>query len=139
MHEITREVLRDYLNDSLPDAELAAVEKAVRERPEVARLLEQLRGETDRSDHSVGSVWRQIHVSCPSRDQLGTYLMQALDQELLDYIDFHLGTVGCAYCQANLDDLKRVQAEASGPKATTRRKRIAKSSAGVLRDVTRPA
>jgi len=28
MSPITREVLRDYLNDALPDAELAAVERA---------------------------------------------------------------------------------------------------------------
>lgn len=138
MLDINREILRDYLNDSLPDAELAAVEKAIRERPEVAKLLEQIRGDADRRDHSVGSVWRQTHVSCPSRDQLGSYLLQALDNDLYDYIEFHLGTVGCAYCQANLDDLRRLHAEANTPKTTTRRKKIVKSSAGVLRDVTRP-
>ena len=31
MSEITREMIRDYLNDALPDAELTAVEKAVRD------------------------------------------------------------------------------------------------------------
>ena len=31
MAEITRQMLRDYLHDALPDAELAAVEKALRE------------------------------------------------------------------------------------------------------------
>ena len=30
MAEITRQMLRDYLHDSLPDAELAEVEKALR-------------------------------------------------------------------------------------------------------------
>ena len=31
------------------------------------------------------------------------------DGEVLDYIAFHLQTIGCPYCQANLDDLKRAR------------------------------
>ncbi len=135
MPEITREVLRDYLNDALPDAELAAVEKAVRERPDVQTLLRQVREEIDRGEHSIGAVWRRERLSCPTREQLGGFLLQALDPDLFDYIEFHLTTVGCPYCQANLDDLKRIQAEPAGPR-TTRRRRIVDSSAGVLRNVT---
>ena len=136
MPQITREVLRDYLHDALPDAEAAAVEKAVREDPAVARLLDQVRQDEDRGEHSVGAVWRREHVSCPTRDQLGAYLLQALDADLYDYIGFHLSTVGCPYCQANLDDLRRLQAEAAGVR-TARRRKILDSSHGVLRDVTR--
>ena len=62
MPEITREVLRDYLNDALPDAELTAVEKAVREQPAVQALLHQIRQEVDRGEHSVGAVWRRERV-----------------------------------------------------------------------------
>ena len=135
MPEITREVLRDYLNDALPDAELTVVEKAVREQPAVQALLHQVRQEVDRGEHSVGAVWRRERLSCPAREQLGGFLMQALDPDLYDYVEFHLTTVGCAYCQANLDDLKRLQAEPTEPRST-RRRRIVDSSAGVLRDVT---
>jgi hypothetical protein len=135
MPEITREMLRDYLNDALPDAELAAVEKAVRDQPAVRALMQQVRQEVDRGEHSVGAVWRRERLSCPTREQLGGFLLQALDPDLYDYVEFHLTTVGCPYCQANLDDLKRMQAEPAEPRAT-RRRRIVDSSAGILRNVT---
>ena len=135
MPEITRQMLRDYLNDALPDAELSAVEKAVREVPAVQALFNQVRQEADRGEHSVGAVWRRERLSCPTREQLGGFLLQALDPDLLEYVEFHLQTVGCAYCLANLDDLKRLQAEPTETR-TTRRRRIVNSSAGLLRDVT---
>ena len=135
MAEITRATLRDYLNDALPDGELAAVEKALREQPKVQALFNQLRQDLDRGEHSVGGIWRRERLSCPTREQLGGFLMQALDPDLLDYIEFHLTTVGCAFCGANLDDLKRLQAEAPATR-TTRRKRIVNSSAGLLRDLS---
>ena len=135
MPEITRQTLRDYLNDALPDAEQPAVEKALREQPAVQALFNQVRLEADRGEHSVGAVWRRERLSCPTREQLGGFLLQALDQDLLDYAEFHLTTVGCAYCQANLDDLKRLQAEPAEPRSA-RRRRIVNSSPGLLRDVT---
>lgn len=132
MPEITRETLRDYLNDALPDAEIAAIERALRDSPDVRKLFDSVRQEADRGEHSVGAVWRRERLSCPTRDQLGGYLLGAGDPELIDYIGFHLKTIGCAYCQANLDDLERVQAEAVEPAAKTRRRRIVDSAAGVL-------
>jgi hypothetical protein len=120
----------------LPDAELTAVERAVRDQPTVQSLLKQVREEIDRGEHSVGAVWRRERLSCPTREQLGGYLLQALDAELFEYVEFHLATVGCAYCHANLDDLKRLHSDGSGGR-NARRKRIVDSSAGVLRDVTR--
>lgn len=136
MPEITREMLRDYLNDALPDAELTVVEKALRDQPAVQALFHQIRQDLDRGEHSLGAVWRRERLSCSSREQLGSFLLQALDTEHYEYIEFHLTTVGCPFCQANLDDLKRLQAEAAEPR-TTRRRKIVDSSAGVLRDVTR--
>ena len=132
MADITREVLRDYLNDALPDAELASVEKALRDRADVRALFAEVREATDRGDHSVGAVWRRERVSCPTREQLGNHLLDALDPDLGEYIAFHLTVVGCPDCQANLDDLRQKQAE---PPATrvARRRKIVESSAGVLR------
>lgn len=133
---ITKETLRAFLSDSLPDTEAAEVEKQLRDDAKVRKLFAEVQDEEDRGEHSVGAIWRRAHVSCPSRDQLGGYLLQALDDDLLDYIDFHLKTVGCAYCGANLDDLRQKQAEASGDGAKKRRKRIVNSSAGLLKDVS---
>lgn len=133
MPKITRETLRDYLADALPDAETSAVEQALRTQPAVQALFNQIRQEADRGEHSVGAVWRRERLSCPTREQLGGFLMQALDPDLLEYIDFHLKTVGCSFCRANLDDLEKLQAEPEPPRSA-RRKRIVDSSAGVLRN-----
>lgn len=109
MPSITREVLRDYLNDALPDAELVAVEKALRDSAELRTLLEEVLDQEDRGEHTAGAIWRRERVSCPTRDQLGGFLLGAGDSELLDYVRFHLDTIGCPYCQANLDDLRKMQ------------------------------
>jgi hypothetical protein len=110
MAEITRQMLRDYLHDALPDAELAAVEKALRESAKLRAVYKEVVEQEDRGEHTVGAIWRRERVSCPSREQLGSFLLGAGDPEVLDYIDFHLKTVGCPYCQANLDDLKKAGA-----------------------------
>jgi hypothetical protein len=107
MAEITRQMLRDYLHDALPDPELAAVEKALRESAELRALYQEVIEQEDRGEHTVGAIWRRERVSCPTRDHLGGYLLGAGDPELVEYIEFHLKIIGCPYCQANLDDLKK--------------------------------
>jgi hypothetical protein len=105
--EITRQMLRDYLHDALPDAELAAVEKALRESAQLRDQYKEVIEQEDRGEHSVGAIWRRERVSCVSRDQLGGFLLGAGDPELFDFIEFHLKVIGCPFCQANLDDLKK--------------------------------
>ncbi len=134
MSDITREMLRDYLNDSLPETEAVAVEKALRKKPAVQALFNQIRQEVDRGEHSVGAVWRRERVSCPTREQIGLFLMQALDPDHHDYIEFHLKTIACPLCLANHDDLARLQTEPAEHRET-RKRRIVDSSAGRLRDV----
>jgi hypothetical protein len=107
MAAITRQMLRDYLHDALPDAETAAVEKALRDSPELRAAFQEVLEEEDRGEHTVGAIWRRERASCPTRDQLGGFLLGAGDPDLLDYVQFHLGVIGCPYCQANLDDLKQ--------------------------------
>ncbi|VTR94682.1 Uncharacterized protein OS=Singulisphaera acidiphila (strain ATCC BAA-1392 / DSM 18658 / VKM B-2454 / MOB10) GN=Sinac_3812 PE=4 SV=1 [Gemmata massiliana] len=107
MSAITRQMLRDYLNDALPDAELASVEKALRESAELRAMYHEVIEQEDRGEHTVGAIWRRERVSCPTRDQLGGYVLGAGDPDLIDYVDFHLKTIGCPYCQANLDDLRK--------------------------------
>jgi hypothetical protein len=87
-----------------------------------------VRDELDRGEHSVGAIWRRERLSCPTREQLGQHLLGAAPPDLGDYIEFHLETVGCPYCLANLDDLKAVQKKAkpaakpaAGKKSSKRR------------------
>src|SRR5215468_4901430 len=131
MANITREHLHAYLDDALGDTETAQVEKALRESEALRRLLRVVMQERDRGEHSIGAVWRRQRLTCPSREQLGSYLLQVLDTDEQQYIEFHLTTIGCPFCQANWADLQRLHQEPA-PKAQDRRRRFFESSAGYL-------
>ena len=128
---LTREQLHAYLEDALDDAETARVEQALRDSEPLRRLLRTIMQERDRGEHSIGAIWCRQRLSCPSREQLGSYLLKVLDGAHQDYIDFHLQTVGCAFCLANLADLQGQHKEPP-PKARERRRRYFESSAGYL-------
>ena len=131
MSQITREQLHAYLDDALSDPETARVEQALRDDESLRKLLRQAMQERDRGEHSLGAVWRRERLTCPTREQLGSYLLQVLDAGQQDYIDFHLQTIGCAYCLANLADLQTLHREPA-PKVQARRRRFFESSAGLL-------
>src|SRR5947207_15894837 len=112
MPVFTREQLAAYLDDALSDGETAQVEQALRQSDPLRRQLRGLMAERDRGEHSIGAIWRRERLSCPSREQLGNYLLQVLDGDQQDYIHFHLQTIGAAFCLANLADF---QARPTGP------------------------
>lgn len=58
------------------------------------------------SDSSVARIWREEAISCPKRSTLGRYLLEVLDDEWIEYIDFHVKQADCPRCNANLDDLR---------------------------------
>ena len=128
---IGRELLASYLDDALGEADNAKIEQALRASEPLRLQLSQLMKERDRGEHSVGAIWRRHRLSCLSREQLGSYLLGVLDDDVQDYIQFHLGAIGCAYCLANVADLKAQQEEASG-QVQKRRKKYYQSSAGLL-------
>ncbi len=131
MSQITREQLHAYLDDALSDPETARVEQALRDDESLRKLLRQAMQERDRGDHSLGAVWRRERLTCPSREQLGSFLLQVLDEAEQEYIDFHVNTVGCPFCAANLADLQAQQQEVPRG-AKDRRRRFFHSSAGYL-------
>jgi DNA-binding phage protein len=131
MASITRELLQTYLDDALSEGETAQVEQALRGSEALRRLLRAVMQDRDRGEHSIGAIWRSQRLSCPTREQLGSYLLQALDEGQQDYIGFHLQTVACPFCLANLADLQTLQKEPA-PKAQDRRRRFFESSAGYL-------
>jgi hypothetical protein len=131
MNKITREQLDAYIDDALAEGEIAEVERALRDSEQLRRQLRALQQERERGDHSIGAIWRGERVSCPTREQLGSYLLLVLDEGQQEYIEFHLNVIGCAYCRANLADLKALQQEPA-PKASARRRRYFESSAGYL-------
>ena len=123
---MTREQLTGYLEDALSDVETAQVELALRQSEPLRGQLRQLMDERDRGEHSVGAIWRRHRLTCLSRAQLGSYLLGVLEPGIADYLPFHLETIGCSYCLANLADLKAQQQEAA-PQTQQRRRRYFES------------
>ncbi len=128
--------LEAYLDEALPPDEMARIELVLRKDPHLSRQLAVINARRDAGVHSLGEIWRRHRVSCPPREQLGSYLLDALPEESAEYVRFHLKVVGCRWCQANLTDLRTQQAEA--PEAVeTRRRKYFQSSAGYLGQANR--
>jgi hypothetical protein len=64
---------------------------------------------------------------------LGSYLLGVLADDVTDYVQFHLETVGCRFCAANVEDLRSQQSAADAREVQQRRHRYFHSSAGYLR------
>jgi hypothetical protein len=134
---IDEALLRAYLADTLPSEDQARVEKALRESAELRAQLEDVRSNrSDASLHTLGAIWLRARLTCPGRQQLGSYLLDALDPELASYITFHIDVIGCPYCQANLDDL-RAQTGTAAAASRTRQHRILQSSQHLLNEENR--
>ena len=128
---IARATLEAYLEDALGEKETAEVEQALRASEPLRKQLRALMQERDRGEHSISAIWRRERLSCPSRDQLGSYLLKVLDPQAQEYIDFHLNEISCSFCQANLADLQAKQEQE--PRTRQRRQRFFESSAGLLK------
>jgi hypothetical protein len=129
---ITIAELEAYLDEALPADQMAAIEAALRTQPDLLEQLAAINRRRDAGVHSLGEVWRRHRLSCPTREELGRYLMQAMDAEHAEFIRFHLEVSGCRFCAANVQDLERRLAET--PDAShTRQRRYFESSAGYLR------
>jgi len=129
---LTDAELESYLDESLSSEDMAELESKLRGDPQLLQRLASIIARRDAGVHTLGEIWRRHRVSCPSREQLGSYLLQVADESVVEYVNFHLQQVGCRFCEANLDDLRRRQEETSESTAR-RRQRYFQSSAGYLR------
>ena len=127
--DFTDAELLAFLDEGLPVDRMAAVESALRQSAELRTRTAALAQQRDVTGHSVGEIWRRGRLSCPTRHQLGSFLLDALPAQLSQYIRFHLETIGCRYCAANLDDLRQAAQQASTETAQ-RRQKFFQSSAG---------
>ena len=131
-HHPSHSDLEAYLDEALPVEMMTEIETALRADPQLGQRLAAINSRHDAGVHSVGEIWRRGRLSCPTREQLGSYLLGAMPEEVAQFIRFHLETVACRYCQANLEDLQ-AQAAAKPPEVETRRRRYFQSSAGYLK------
>ena len=129
---VTPAELEAYLDEALPAAEMAAIEAALRDEPELLEQLSVINRRRDAGVHSLGEIWRRHRLSCPTREELGRYLMDAMDREQAEFIRFHIEVSGCRFCAANAEDMRRRMDE-TGETAQSRQKKYFDSSAGYLR------
>ena len=123
--------LAAFLDEALPPARCAQLEHDLRSDSDLRNRLIEVRGRETAGLHTLGAIWRRNRLSCPSRDELGQFLLGTLDDSATDYIRFHIEQIGCRYCEANLADLN----EASKPdeQPAKRRQKYFQTSAGYLK------
>lgn len=129
---ITDQMLLAYIEESLPSEVMSTIETQLRQDEPMRQRLAGLIARRDSGVHTVGDIWRRNRLSCPSREELGSYLLGAMMDEQSDYVKFHLEKVGCRFCQSNLDDLSAAHAKDA---AVARRSRYFQSSVGRVRDL----
>ncbi|MEM8946670.1 MAG: hypothetical protein AAGD11_15965 [Planctomycetota bacterium] len=124
--------LEAYLDESLSSDRMADVEAALRDESGLADQLATIAGRRDAGVHSLGAIWRRQRLSCPTREQLGSFLLGVLDPDHSAYLQFHIDEIGCRYCNASLEDLREQSAQAAATDTQTRRRKYFQSSAGYL-------
>ena len=132
---LTDHELEAYLDEALPAAEMAVVEAELRTSSRLRDRLSAINGRRDAGVHTLGAIWRRRRLTCPTREEIGAYLLGTLAREHADYVAFHLDTVACRICQANYEDLRRQSEESRAEAesaAVSRRKKYFQSSAGYL-------
>lgn len=80
-------------------------------------------------DSLLTEIWETQRLTCPKRTTLGGYLLNTLDASWSQYVRFHLSTVACPFCTANVDDLQKQTS--SDPRPL--RDRILQSTVGFFR------
>ena len=131
--DFTSAELEAYLDESLPIERMTAIEVALRKDTALQQRLAATNGRRDAGVHTVGEIWRRHRLSCPTREQLGSYLLGVLPADAADYLKFHVETIECRYCAANLADLRSQQSAADAAQIEQRQHRYFQSSAGYLR------
>lgn len=119
-----------YIEEALPVEQMTMIEDQLRVNSELRTRLALLVAQRDNGVHAIGDIWRRHRLSCPSREEIGSYLLGAMTDDQAGYIKFHIEEIGCRYCQSNFEDLTSSHHREA---VTARRKRYFQSSVGRLK------
>jgi anti-sigma factor RsiW len=127
--------LEAFLDEGLPPERMSVLEEALRHDPALRERVARIIARRNSGAHSVAEIWRTARISCATRAEWGQYLLGVLDANHAEYLRFHLETLGCRYCTANVADLQAQQhaLAAAANAAQDRRKKYFASSAGLLK------
>ncbi len=124
--------LQAFLDEALQPELMAQIEVQMRSDTELMNRLMSILGQREAGVHGLGEIWRRHRLSCPTRQQLGGFLLGTLDEGWQQYIQFHLEQVSCRLCQANVQDLKAESEQLQASAVQSRRRKYFQSSAGYL-------
>ena len=130
MSRFTDAELLAYADEQLASERCRAIEQSLRSDSGLLERLTSLLSQRDQGGPSIGELWRRERLSCPPRAVWAALVSGRLGDGLTQYLKFHVETVGCRVCAANLADLSRPE---SSINAELRTKKIFQSSAGRLR------
>ena len=137
MTDFTDAELEAYLDEGLGPERTAQIESLLRDQgpraEQFAGRIRTLMGRRDAGVHTLGGIWRSHRLSCPSRQELGSFLLGGLEPAHAEYVRFHLEKIGCRPCGASLADLKEQHASTNETEVATRRKKYYQTSAGYLK------
>ena len=114
--------LEAYLDEALDVERMAAVERELRQRPDLLRQLAGILARRDNGVHTLAEIWRRNQIGVPTREELTQYLRGGLPPEQARYIEFRVRFLKCRWTTANLRDLQARQREADRRAADRRRK-----------------
>ncbi len=101
--------------------------KQVRENVTRQKLSEE--PSAQQFENLLTDLWEYHRFSCPKRNTIGAYMLGTLEPDWHQYVDFHLNTLGCRFCRANLDDL---QSQSQETRQEAFQARIMESTVGFL-------
>lgn len=121
-----------YIRDELPAEQLREMELLrtnAESRSFWGRLLEGTQGD----QHAPGTVWRQSRLTCPSREEWGSYLLGVLDPHFAAYYRFHLDRVECPFLPGECCGSARITSVTLGADPGIDRSESLASSLGALK------
>ena len=138
MPNYTNEDLVAYLDESLSLEKAADLEKLLRDpghadHKDLLDRLQQIVLSRDSGTHTIGEIWKRHRLSCPSREDLGRYILEAMSDEEANYIKIHIEVIECEICRSNLDDLQHSANQSQHTVIQDRRNKYFQSSVGRLR------
>lgn len=125
----TDEELWAYANETLSVERAAELERLLRTSTALVNRLAELIRNGDQGDSSLGAMWRRGRWSCPPRAVWSAFVDGRLGDGLSQYLKFHVETIGCRICAANLADLQQTPGTTD---SEGRVRKIFQSSAGRL-------
>ncbi|HVT88683.1 MAG TPA: sigma-70 family RNA polymerase sigma factor [Tepidisphaeraceae bacterium] len=81
--------------------------KSVREKLERREQSADQAPIAEPTDSLLTEVWEEWRFTCPKRSTIGRFLLGTLEPAWAEYIDFHVNKLGCRFCRANVEDLRK--------------------------------